>query len=81
MIVLKQLKQKNIQMSLFHHISFNQVDPLGDGLREEIQQEQTEQESITLEDGVDEGQLSQFWQSVEADIQEDPEWFHFSEDE
>jgi hypothetical protein len=69
-------------MSLFHHhIAFKQIDPLGDGLREEIQQEQMEPESITLEEGVDEGQLSQFWQSVEADIQEDPEWFNFTEEE
>jgi len=67
--------------SLFHHpVAFKQIDPLGDGLREEIEQEQMEPESITLEDGVDEGQLSQFWQSVEADIQEDPEWFNFTEE-
>jgi hypothetical protein len=70
-------------MTLFnHHISFKQIDPLGDGLREEIEAEREEPEAIvTLEEGIDEGQLSQYWQSVESDIEQDPEWFKFSEDE
>jgi hypothetical protein len=69
-------------MPLFkHHIAFKQIDPLGGGLREEIAQEQTEQDSITLEEFVDEGKLSNYWQSVESDIEKDPEWFKFTEDE
>ena len=48
-------------MSLFkHHIAFKQIDPLGAGLREEIAQEQTEQDTITLEEFVDEGKLSNY---------------------
>jgi len=70
-------------MSLFsHHISFKQIDPLGNGLREEIIAEQDEPEAIgALEDGVNEGELAQYWQQVESDIEKDPEWFRFSEDE
>lgn len=70
-------------MSLFsHHISFKQIDPLGNGLREEIVAEQEEPEAIgALEEGVSEGELSQFWQSVGRDIEADPEWYKFSEDE
>jgi hypothetical protein len=70
-------------MSLFTHpISFNPIDPLGNGLAEEIAVEQEEPDAIgALEEGVDENELSRFWQSVGADINEDPEWFHFSEDE
>lgn len=70
-------------MSLFsHHISFKQIDPLGNGLAEEIVAEQEEPEAIgTLEEGISEGELSQFWQSVESDIAKDPTWFKFSEDE
>jgi hypothetical protein len=69
-------------MPLFtHHISFKKIDPLGNGLRDEIVAEQTEPEAITLEEGVDEGQLTNFWQSVEVDIEQDPEWFHFTEDD
>ena len=67
-------------MSLFHHISFPKIDPLGGGLAEEIAAEQQAEEVITLDETVDEGQLSSFWNSVEQDIEQDPEWFHFSED-
>lgn len=64
-------------MSLFHRISFNPIDPLGDGLREEIVAEQQEPEAIgDLEDSFDEN----FWTKVEKDVANDPEWFHFSED-
>jgi hypothetical protein len=69
-------------MSLFsHQISFQPIDPLGDGLREEIAAEQQEPEAlISLEEGLSEGQLSEYWQSVVQDVENDPEWFHFSED-
>jgi len=67
-------------MSLFHHISFSKVDPLGDGLREEIQLEQLEPEAITLEERPDEAELEAYWRSVENDIEHDPEWFHFTEE-
>lgn len=66
-------------MTLFHHhVAFKQIDPLGDGLREEIAAEKAEPEAITLEEGVDEGELSRYWQDVEADIEKDPEWFRFT---
>jgi hypothetical protein len=64
-----------------HHISFKQIDPLGDGLGEQIAQEQMEPEAITLEENVNEEQLTSYWQSVESDIEKDPEWFKFSDDE
>lgn len=67
-------------MTLFHHISFPKVDPLGDGLREEILAEQQEAEAMTLDD-VDAGTLSAYWQSVEQDIEKDPEWFRFDDEE
>ena len=75
-------KTKSYSMSLFHHISLPTPDPLGGGLREEIIAEQQEPEAISsLEEGMDEGALSSFWQGVEEDIHHDPEWFNFSEDE
>jgi hypothetical protein len=80
--MLMSFHKKQKTMSLFkHHISFKKIDPLGDGLREEIIAEQTEPDAITLDERVDENQLSQFWQSVEVDIEQDPDWFHFTEDE
>lgn len=68
-------------MSLFHHVSFQTPDPLGGGLREEIIAEQEEPEAIESLEDVDGKSLSQFWSSVEQDIEHDPEWFKFSEDE
>ena len=67
-------------MSLFHRISLSKIDPLGGGLAEEIAAEQQGDEIITLDETVDEGKLSSFWNSVEQDIEQDPEWFDFSKD-
>jgi hypothetical protein len=67
-------------MSLFHHISFPKIDPLGDGLREEIIAEQDESQAITLDD-IDEGTLSSYWKNVEQDIEQDPSWFRFDNEE
>jgi len=67
-------------MSLFHKITFAQIDPLGGGLDEEIALEQQENEAISLDD-PSEDELTEYWNSVETDIQNDPEWFHFSEDD
>jgi hypothetical protein len=79
-MLLLQSKNKK-QMTLFkHHVSFKQIDPLGGGLREEIAQEQTEPDMITLEEFADEEKLTNYWRSVESDIEKDPEWFKFTED-
>lgn len=68
-------------MNLFSRpISFQKIDPLDDGLREEIAEEQLEPEAIRLEDDVNEAELSAFWQSVESDIEKDPEWFKLNDD-
>lgn len=70
-------------MSLFnfkHPISFLPIDPLGDGLREDIIAEQLEPEAITLEEEVDEAALAEYWQDVERDIEKDPTWFRFDDE-
>lgn len=67
-------------LSLFRPtISFKQIDPLGDGLREEIEAEQLEPEAIILEDGVVEGELEAKWQSIEEDFKKDPEYYSTNE--
>jgi hypothetical protein len=70
----------DLLQQLFHRVSFRQADPLGGGLREEIEAEQLEPEAITLDDGINEGQLETFWQNVEQDIERDPEWFRFTDE-
>lgn len=68
-------------MSLFHHhISFQKTDPLGGGLREEIEREQHESESITL-DAPDGDQLATSWSKIVEDVEKDPDWFSFTEDD
>lgn len=52
-------------MSLFHHtITFPAVDPLGDGLAEEIAAEQQEPEAMSLDTDIDGNNLSAYWQYV-----------------
>jgi hypothetical protein len=65
----------------FARIQFNAVDPLDNGLREEIASEQQGPEAMTLEEGPDGDRLADFWSTVESDIQKDPDWFRFSEEE
>ena len=70
-------------MSLLHtkrSLSFTPLDPLGDGLREDIAAERLEPEAITLEEGVDEAALTEYWQNVTSDIEKDPKWFRFEEE-
>lgn len=74
----------NTTMSLFHHtihsISFQKSDPLGGGLREEIEREQNESEAITL-DAPDGDQLADSWSKIVGDVKQDPDWFDFTEDD
>ncbi len=65
----------------FDRMQFGKVDPLDNGLRDEITSEQRDPEAITLEEGPDGDRLADFWSTVESDIQQDPDWFTFSEEE
>lgn len=50
------------------HLSFRPVDPLADGLAEEIEQERHEPQAIHL-DGLESTEdLQRFWTEVETDI-------------
>jgi hypothetical protein len=66
-------------MSLFHHISFKPIDPLGDGLREEIIAEQQEPEAITNLADIDGQELANAWDQIVQDVNKDPTWFRDSE--
>jgi hypothetical protein len=68
-------------MSLFHKIHLPPADPLGGGLAEEIAAEQQEAEAIRLEEFPDGNVLSEQWQNVVEDVEKDPEWFTFSDQE
>lgn len=65
---------------LLHHVGFTPVDPLGDGLREDIIAEQSEPDAIDLDRGLDEGNLGDYLDSITSDIKSDADEFTFSED-
>lgn len=63
-------------MSLLNYLQFQPIDPSSD--RDEITPEHQIVQEIDLDEQIDEGQLEQFWNDVEQDIEKDPEWFNFS---
>jgi hypothetical protein len=64
-------------MSIFHrHITFEKHDPLDDGLRDDINAEQQENDSFSLED-ISGDELSEQWTKIVKDARKDPNWFTF----
>ncbi len=68
-------------MSLLHskHLAFQPVDPLADGLGDDIAAERREAGSIELDEQLD-GTLADRWGEILEDVHKDPEWFTFAED-
>lgn len=66
-------------MSIFHkkQVKFQDHDPLGDGLREEIAAEQKEAESFVTLDDVSGEELTKQWGAIIKDVEKDPDWFTF----
>ncbi len=69
-----------MQMRNFHKstVRFNPIDPLDNGLREEIACEQCEPEAINLHIEPDENTLTTFWTEVTTDLKKDANWFDFA---
>jgi hypothetical protein len=63
-------------MSLLKYLQFQEIDPLGD----DIPDCHREQDDIMLDEPFDEASLVNFWDQVEKDIHNDPEWFTFSDE-
>jgi hypothetical protein len=61
-------------------ISFTPIDPLGDGLREEIVAEQSEPDHIVLDERPGEEDLAAYLESITADIQNEADKLTFSQD-
>ena len=64
-----------------HHLSLSEVDPLGGGLAEEIAAEQAESDAITLEETLDGQLIAEQWGRAVEELEQDPDWFKFSDDE
>lgn len=64
-----------------HHVSFNPIDPLGDGLGDDIAAERREAEAITdLSDPIDAQDLAMSWGALLEEVKQDPEWFNFADE-
>jgi len=59
------------------YIQFQPIDPKSD--RDEIDENHRVHQDLDLSQDIDEGSLEAFWNKVEEDIQNDPEWFNFAE--
>ena len=63
-------------MHIFHKPpQFNKIDPLGDGLGDDIAHEQREPERIELTDTIDADALAHDWDAILQDLKQDPLWF------
>ena len=67
-------------MSIFHHVRFAKVDPLANGLADEIAAEQREADAINSLEDTSPEDLEKFWSGVVEDIKKDPQWSHFTEE-
>lgn len=57
--------------SLFpRKLEFEPVDPLGDGLGDDIRREQSNPEVLAFQQDIDGQSLTEFWSRVERDIHE-----------
>ena len=54
----------------FHRMSLTPIDPLGDGLREEIEAERQEDDAIDLNETLDDEDFTRYWQEVSDSIEE-----------
>jgi hypothetical protein len=65
-------------MSLLKFLQFQPIDPASD--QDEISEDHKIHQEIKLDEQVDEQDLEKFWNEVEHDIHDDPEWFTFSDE-
>ncbi len=66
-------------MSLFHHsLAFQPVDPMADGLGDDISAEQREEEHFELNEQLD-GRLADEWEEILTDARKDPDFSFVSE--
>ncbi|MDB5165373.1 MAG: hypothetical protein JWM00_263 [Candidatus Saccharibacteria bacterium] len=72
MLFLKKLHQS---------LTLSKIDPLGGGLAEEIASERAEPEAIELEEMPNGEQLSEQWAQAVEELEHDPDWFHFADEE
>lgn len=67
-------------MSLFNRsLTFQPIDPMADGLGDDIRQEQAEDGHFELTEQLD-GRLADEWEEILTDARHDPDFTFVSED-
>lgn len=63
-------------MSLLNFLRFQEIDSSSDDISDKRRQQD---DTIELDEQLDEGSLESFWDKVVQDIHDDPEWFTFAD--
>jgi hypothetical protein len=66
-------------MSLLQYLQLQPLEPNDDGTSDSPLDDYTQDDSISLNDDLDEQALDEAWNSIVKDIEQDPDWFHFSD--
>lgn len=67
-------------MSLLKYLKLQPVEPNDDGTSSSPLDDYAQDEVIDLNDDLDEQALDAAWNNIVKDIEQDPEWFRFSDD-
>lgn len=76
-------KHKHIYiMGLFKQssIRFSEIDPLANGLAEDIAREQREADAFGTLDDISPEELTRAWGAISDDIKKDPTWFSYTDE-
>ena len=65
-------------MSLLQYLQLQPLEPNDDGTSDSPLDSYAQDDSISLDDDLDEKSLEDAWNSIIEDIEQDPEWFKFS---
>ncbi|CAN5416277.1 hypothetical protein BH10PAT4_BH10PAT4_4630 [soil metagenome] len=66
-------------MSLLQYLKLQPLEPNDDGTSNSPLDDYAQDDSISLNDDLDAQALEQAWSSIVKDIEQDPEWFSFSD--
>jgi hypothetical protein len=66
-------------MSLLQYLKLQPLEPNDEGTSDSPLDSYAQDESISLDDDLDEQLLADEWNNIVKDIEQDPEWFHFSD--
>jgi hypothetical protein len=66
-------------MSLLQYLKLQPLEPNDDGTSDSPLDDYAQDDNISLDDELNEQELEQAWNSIVKDIEQDPEWFKFSD--